>query len=35
MLLQVTSLNKVFEIFDNELNGVKSFATGSAAKSIS
>ena len=33
MLLQVTSLNKVFEIFDNELDGIKSFASGSAAKS--
>ena len=32
MLLQVTSLNKVFEIFDNELNGVKSFASGPTAK---
>jgi anti-sigma B factor antagonist len=31
MLLQVTSLNKVFEIFDNELDGVKSFVPGSAA----
>jgi anti-sigma B factor antagonist len=32
MLLQVTSLNKVFEIFDNEPSGIKSFAsTGSAA----
>jgi anti-sigma B factor antagonist len=32
MLLQVTSLNKVFEIFDNEPGGIKSFApTGSAA----
>ena len=26
MLLQVTSLNKVFEIFDDELNGIRSFA---------
>jgi anti-sigma B factor antagonist len=34
MLLQVTSLNKVFEIFDNEPGGIKSFAsTGSAANS--
>jgi len=33
MLLQVTSLNKVFEIFDNEPGGIKSFASaaGSAA----
>jgi anti-anti-sigma factor len=31
MLLQVTRLNKVFEIFDNELDGVKSFASGAAA----
>jgi anti-sigma B factor antagonist len=31
MLLQVTSLNKVFEIFDNEASGIKSFATGPAA----
>jgi anti-sigma B factor antagonist len=31
MLLQVTRLNKVFEIFDNELDGIKSFASGSAA----
>jgi anti-sigma B factor antagonist len=31
MLLQVTSLNKVFEIFDNETSGIKSFATGPAA----
>jgi anti-sigma B factor antagonist len=30
-LLQVTRLNKVFEIFDNELDGIKSFASGSAA----
>jgi anti-sigma B factor antagonist len=29
MLLQVTRLNKVFEIFDNELEGIKSFASGS------
>ena len=28
MLLQVTSLNKVFEIFDDELNGIRSFARG-------
>jgi anti-sigma B factor antagonist len=28
MLLQVTSLNKVFEIFDDELNGIRSFAHG-------
>jgi anti-sigma B factor antagonist len=33
MLLQVTSLNKVFEIFDNEANGIKSFASGPTAKS--
>jgi anti-sigma B factor antagonist len=34
MLLQVTSLNKVFEIFDNEPGGIKSFAsTGSPANS--
>jgi anti-sigma B factor antagonist len=26
MLLQVTSLNKIFEIFDDELNGIRSFA---------
>ena len=32
MLLQVTRLNKVFEIFDNELDGIKSFASGSAAE---
>jgi anti-sigma B factor antagonist len=32
MLLQVTSLNKVFEVFDNEPNGIKSFALGPAAK---
>jgi anti-sigma B factor antagonist len=32
MLLQVTRLNKVFEIFDNELEGIKSFASGLAAK---
>jgi anti-sigma B factor antagonist len=32
MLLQVTSLNKVFEVFDNEPNGIKSFASGPAAK---
>jgi anti-sigma B factor antagonist len=31
MLLQVTSLNKVFEIFDNEASGIKSFAPSSAA----
>jgi anti-sigma B factor antagonist len=31
MLLQVTRLNKVFEIFDSELDGIKSFASGSAA----
>ena len=31
MLLQVTSLNKVFEIFDQEASGIKSFATGTAA----
>jgi anti-sigma B factor antagonist len=31
MLLQVTRLNKVFEIFGNELDGIKSFASGSAA----
>jgi anti-sigma B factor antagonist len=30
MLLQVTSLNKVFEIFDNEQNGIKSFASQAA-----
>jgi anti-sigma B factor antagonist len=30
MLLQVTRLNKVFEIFDNELDGIKSFAPGAA-----
>jgi anti-sigma B factor antagonist len=35
MLLQVTSLDKVFEIFDNELDGIKSFASGSAANSTS
>jgi anti-sigma B factor antagonist len=35
MLLQVTSLDKVFEIFDNELDGIKSFASGSAANSRS
>jgi anti-sigma B factor antagonist len=34
MLLQVTSLNKVFEIFDNEPGGIKSFASsGSPANS--
>jgi anti-sigma B factor antagonist len=34
MLLQVTRLNKVFEIFDNEADGIKSFAAaGSAANS--
>jgi anti-sigma B factor antagonist len=34
MLLQVTSLNKVFEIFEIEPGGIKSFAsTGSAANS--
>jgi anti-sigma B factor antagonist len=32
MLLHVTRLNKVFEIFDNELDGIKSFASGSAAE---
>jgi anti-sigma B factor antagonist len=32
MLLQVTRLNKVFEIFDNELDGIKSFASGSTAE---
>jgi anti-anti-sigma regulatory factor len=32
MLLQVTSLNKVFEIFNNEANGIKSFAFEAAAK---
>jgi anti-anti-sigma regulatory factor len=31
MLLQVTRLNKVFEIFDNELDGIKSFASRSSA----
>jgi anti-sigma B factor antagonist len=31
MLLQVTSLNKVFQIFDNEASGIKSFASGPAA----
>jgi anti-sigma B factor antagonist len=31
MLLQVTRLNKVFEIFDNESTGIKSFASGPAA----
>ena len=31
MLLQVTRLNKVFEIFDNEFEGIKSFASGKAA----
>ena len=31
MLLQVTRLNKVFEIFDNEFEGIKSFASGAAA----
>jgi anti-sigma B factor antagonist len=35
MLLQVTSLDKVFEIFDNELDGIKSFASGSGAHSTS
>jgi len=35
MLLQVTSLDKVFEIFDNELDGIKSFASGPAANSTS
>jgi hypothetical protein len=35
MLLQVTSLNKVFEIFDNELDDIKSFVAASAAKSTS
>lgn len=34
MLLQVTHLNKVFEIFDDELEGIKSFgSTGSASTS--
>jgi anti-sigma B factor antagonist len=33
MLLQVTSLNKVFEIFDNEPGGIRSFASGAAASS--
>lgn len=33
MLLQVTRLNKVFEIFDDEVEGIKSFASGSAANS--
>jgi anti-sigma B factor antagonist len=34
MLLQVTHLNKVFEIFDDEVEGIKSFASdGSAASS--
>jgi anti-sigma B factor antagonist len=28
MLMQVTRLNKVFEIFDNEVGGIKSFASG-------
>jgi anti-sigma B factor antagonist len=28
MLLQVTSLNRIFEIFDDEVNGVRSFARG-------
>jgi anti-sigma B factor antagonist len=32
MLLQVTLLNKVFEIFDNELEGIESFVSGSAAR---
>jgi anti-sigma B factor antagonist len=31
MLLQVTRLNKVFEIFGNEFEGIKSFASGAAA----
>jgi anti-sigma B factor antagonist len=31
MLLQVTRLNKVFEIFANELSGIESFASESAA----
>jgi anti-sigma B factor antagonist len=31
MLLQVTHLDKVFEIFDNELEGVKSFASHGSA----
>lgn len=35
MLLQVTSLNKVFEVFDDEANGIKSFAAGSAVSSTS
>jgi anti-sigma B factor antagonist len=34
MLLQVTHLDKVFEIFDNEVEGIKSFAShDSAARS--
>jgi anti-sigma B factor antagonist len=34
MLLQVTHLNKVFEIFDDEVEGIKSFASeGPAASS--
>jgi anti-sigma B factor antagonist len=28
MLLQVTSLNRIFEIFDDEVNGIRSFARG-------
>jgi anti-sigma B factor antagonist len=31
MLMQVTRLNKVFEIFDTEVGGIKSFATGAEA----